>query len=92
MKASDLTQEIAALRKEVDALRQKQTKNEAKSRVKPQSKAAVKDEALFKQFLMDILSQLKKDYDTLSPMTALLLFSVGVMLGSVLAKSKGGRQ
>ena len=93
MKASSLEQEIASLRKEVKALRkQKPKKNtQSKSSKKSTATTASTSEAELKKILADVLSQVKKDYDNLSPVTALVLFALGAALGGALAKHKGGR-
>jgi hypothetical protein len=95
MKASSLEEEIASLRKEVQALRQKQSKTDApskrRSNTQSSAKPSVTSEAELKKILSDISSQIKKDYDNLSPVTALLLFALGTMLGSALTRSKGNR-
>ncbi len=93
MKASQLEQEIASLRKEVEALRQEKPKKntQSKSSKKATASATFASEAELKKILTDVLSQIKKDYDNLSPVTALALFALGAMLGGALAKHKGGR-
>ncbi|MDX2346591.1 MAG: hypothetical protein QNK11_06970 [Legionella sp.] len=90
-KASALEQEIAALREEVQVLRQEKFKSTSKSKTQSKPKPTISLETEFKQILTETLTQVKKDCDNLSPVTALLLFSLGVMLGRVLAKNKGGR-
>ena len=100
MKARALEEEIVALRKEVEQLRQqkvdtdtqsKSNKNKAKSSAKVTAKNAETLETELKKVITEVLAQAKKDYDNLSPVTALLLFALGAMLGGVLARSKGGR-
>ncbi|MDF1645469.1 MAG: hypothetical protein P1U61_00600 [Legionellaceae bacterium] len=105
MKTSALEEEIAFLRREVEILRQEKSKvqsrpkprSQVKSKAKLSGKAAEKKEdtieieAELKQLLTEILRATKKDYENLSPVTALLLFALGAMLGGVLAKSRGGR-
>ncbi|MCH9764013.1 MAG: hypothetical protein K0U24_07325 [Gammaproteobacteria bacterium] len=90
-----LEEEIASLRKEVQALRQKQSKADAlskkRSNTQSSAKSSVTSEAEFKKILTDISSQIKQDYDNLSPVTALLLFALGTMLGSTLTRTKGNR-
>ncbi len=90
MKASQLEQEITSLREELESLRKKQPK--AKPHSKKATKANTKKlESEVKKILKDLFVQIKKDYDQLSPATALLLFTLGALLGALLAKNKGGR-
>jgi DNA repair exonuclease SbcCD ATPase subunit len=97
MKASALEQEVAALRQEVERLRQKKSKlappknAKTKAKAKQKSETQVPSEAEIKKILTDALSQIKNDYENLSPVTALLLFALGALLGSSLTKNKGGR-
>ena len=85
--------QITSLRKEVEALRKEKPKTNPQS--KPSKKSTTTtdstSEAELKKILTDVLSQVKKDYDNLSPVTALVLFALGAMLGGALAKHKGGR-
>ena len=93
MKASSLEQEIASLRKEVELLRQQKPKAKSKASQKTASHHAstAELEQAFKKTLATILSQVKKDYDNLSPVTTLVLFALGAMLGGALAKGRRGR-
>jgi hypothetical protein len=93
MTASALEQEVAALRQEVERLRQKKRKPSLKTnaRANPKPKSAIKSEAEVKKILTDALSQVKKDYDNISPVSALLLFALGALLGNALTKRNGGR-
>ena len=82
MKALSLEQEIAALHQEVAALRKQQSKAK---------KATHQTEDEIKQILLALFSQIKKDYHNLSPATVLFLVALGLILGCMLSKSKGGQ-
>jgi len=86
MKKSELEQEIASLRKEVEHLREKKQPSHKKPQTK--SNAVILDEDL-KETLTEFLSEAKKDYDNLSPATTLFLFALGALFGRVLARHKG---
>ena len=91
MKKSALEQEIAALRQEVERLRENKSQPETKTEAKPpptepHSVTLDKDA---KEALTEFLAQAKKDYENLSPATALCLFALGALFGRVLARGKG---
>lgn len=93
MKKSELEQEVLMLRQELEHLRAKTEKPRAQKKAKtPYPRIDSKTlESDIKQILSDVLKHAKKDYDNLSPATALLLFALGALFGSALAGNKGDR-
>ncbi|MDF1683633.1 MAG: hypothetical protein P1U36_03150 [Legionellaceae bacterium] len=91
MKKSALEQEIAALRQEVERLRDNKPHPETKTEAKPQPKHqhTVTLDKDAKEALTEFLVQAKKDYENLSPATTLCLFALGALFGRVLARGKG---
>ncbi|MDF1677136.1 MAG: hypothetical protein P1U32_00370 [Legionellaceae bacterium] len=97
MSTSALQQEIADLRAELLALKKKQKAEKAQATPAPSQKSTRKKrtteapEDALKKVVASVLAQVKEDYDNLSPVTAVLLFALGAMLGGALAKGRGGR-
>ncbi len=97
MSTSALQQEIADLREELLALKKKQKADEAQAEPTSSQKSTGKKRATktpedeLKKVVSSVLAQVKEDYDNLSPVTAVLLFTLGAVLGGVLAKGLGGR-
>jgi len=87
MEKSALEQEIAALRKDVERLREHQVKPELN--VENNSPFTL-DENVKKTFTQCV-AQIKKDYENLSPATAVVLFALGTLFGRTLARHKGER-
>jgi|GEM_PF-5070855 len=81
MKKLELEAEIAALKLELKAL---------KTKSKPHKKAKPIDTDL-KQVLEEVMNQVKTDYEKISPVTVLLLFTLGALLGGALSGRKGGK-
>ena len=97
MKKSALEQEIAALRQEVEHLRENKPHTGSTNQPKPKPKpSSIKNHTVTldkdtKEALTEFLAQVKKDYENLSPATTLCLFALGALFGRVLARGKGDR-
>ena len=97
MKKKDVfTKELASLRAEVEALRQQQTiskKKPPQTKQKPNAKHQA-DSDLEKEahdLFANILEHAKHDYANLSPASALVLFALGALFGSILSRNRGGK-
>ncbi len=77
MKTSELAEEIALLQKEVRALKQAASK----------SKSKLPSEDEITRIVSALFSQLKDDYQKLSPTTVFVLILLGALLGSMLFRS-----
>ncbi|MDF1757054.1 MAG: hypothetical protein P1U74_01980 [Legionellaceae bacterium] len=94
-----LAKELSILRAEVENIRlqqeidSKNTQEESlTSHTKADDKSHVKknaDETVV--ILNSILDQLKNEYENLSPVSSLLIFSLGVVLGSLISKRNGAK-
>ncbi|MDF1827118.1 MAG: hypothetical protein P1U39_02445 [Legionellaceae bacterium] len=93
MKKSALEHEVEALRQEVKRLQAAKSQHEPLPDAKPHptEKLALHLDQDAKKALTDFLEQAKKDYENLSPATALALFALGALFGRVLTRNKGER-
>lgn len=91
MKKSALEHEIEALRQEIKRLQATKPQHEPPPHAKPYptEKPTLHLDQDAKKALTDFLEQAKKDYENLSPATALCLFALGALFGRVLTRSKG---
>lgn len=90
MSEEKLAKEIAALRTEVEALRHQQAQSQTQSgqpkdsNPKKNTYNALNNE--LRTVLTTMQEQVKKEYDNVTPTSALLLFSLGVLFGRMLRK------
>jgi hypothetical protein len=98
MKQKDaFAEELASLRADVETLRQQQQATSKKPPPKANQKPNKTHQAecdLEKDthdLLTNILEHAKHDYDKLSPASALVLFSLGALFGSILSRRRGGK-
>ncbi|NCT57653.1 MAG: hypothetical protein GW760_08115 [Legionella sp.] len=94
MEKSALEQEILDLRQEVERLQAAKSETEPQIHTKPQPTEPhnLHLDKNAKEALSKFLVQAKKDYENLSPATALCLFALGALFGCVLTRgtrSKG---
>lgn len=93
-----LRSEVEALKKEKEALEKKERaeslkadkaqeklEKEAEKDLKEIRESAEADEAEFKDALSNLLETFKKDYENLSPTSAIVLFALGAAFGHALS-------
>jgi hypothetical protein len=91
-----MQQELEMLRAEVEALRQERDETEQEKgrelekvsvgRTKALREKAGKIEGEARDQLQDVLETLKRDYENISPITAVLLFALGTAFGRSISK------
>jgi hypothetical protein len=97
MKQKDaFAEELASLRADVETLRQQQATSKEpspKEKQKPNKKhhAECDLEKEAHDLFANILKNAKHDYGNLSPASALVLFSLGALFGSILSRHRGGK-
>ena len=93
-----LRKEVETLKKEKEALKKKERteslkaeiaqenlEKEAEKDIKEISESAEADEVAPKDTLSDLLETFKKDYENLSPTSAIVLFALGAAFGHALS-------
>jgi hypothetical protein len=97
MSQDSLAKELALLRREVEEIRRQQKIDSKTScekldisdrKIGPEKEVRHNEAG---DVLKDILEHAKHEYDNLSPVSSLLLFSLGVAFGSAISKNGGRR-